>query len=53
MSSRYFEYQLTGKPVSYINDVAHDIDVVGSDIDWHDKAVRLQARRWKKILRSS
>ncbi len=50
MSGRYFEYQLTGKSVDYINDIADDIN--DNDTTWRDKAERLQARRWKKILHS-
>lgn len=50
MGSKYLEYQLTGKPTWYVDQVAHDIDE--DDRFWREKAERLQARRWKKILRS-
>lgn len=45
------KYQITGQPVSYLSDLSNMIDEDNSDSDWREKSRKLQARRWRKILR--
>lgn len=43
--------QITGQPVSYLSDLSHMIGEDDHEIEWCKKSQKLQARRWRKILR--
>lgn len=44
------KYHVMGQPTSYMNHLS-SVMYEESEDEWKDKAKRLQARRWRKILR--
>lgn len=50
--ANYLNYQITGRPIRDVNDVAMSIQDDGDENNWRDRAQRLQSRRWKKIMKN-
>ena len=45
-------YHVMGQPTSYMNHLSSAMFEAESEDDWKDKARKLQARRWRKIMRT-
>lgn len=42
-----------GQPANYVHNISGDLEDEDVNNDWREKSRKLQARRWRKIMRAT